>query len=164
MDEKIKALICVIHCSLEDNRFEKEDLLAHFLSLPALLTKVFPNNKNLPKAIIFIQNVLSYYISESELEYQFYSKALNYLNTVLEDQQFRDESVLYAINEQIDNMEELFISRTLSTASIINYFKSLIESNILTDKNYYIANYANRIDDEEKLRILGIIPGVENGI
>lgn len=164
MNDKIETLILVASYALEDNKIEKEDLLVHYFRLSALFTHKFSNNTNLSNALNFIQNVLSYYISESELEYQFYSKALAYLNNVYEHSEERSQSVLDALDEQINVLEELYITRTASIANVVNYFYCLIANNILTDKNYFVANISNRIDEEEKARILGVIPGVENGI
>lgn len=158
MEEAINSLITVMEIAIGDNKFERKDLLEQYIKIPNLLYKTFNGNPNLESAISYFQNIVMSYINESEMEYQFFDKALKYLYFILNNIEMVDESILSEINAAIDEIEVFFASRTISLAEIVTYYSLLIANDILTDKNYYIVNLADRYSEDKKRELLSIIP------
>lgn len=160
MKEEIESLLTVCEVSLIDNKSEKEKLLEILIYFNRLLTVVFSSNKNLEKALQHFNEIISSYIEECEAEYLFFEKAIKYLEGLLNDMDAIEEDVLSDINDAIDYIEDLFTTRTISTAQVYAHFKDIIDSRILTNSNFYIANFSDRFDEEEKNRLLSCIPDV----
>ncbi len=150
MEDIIKNLLFLCETSIADNKEEKEDLLKHIVSVNSRLTKVFSNNSNLVAAINYFNNILTSYINESEAEYLFFERVIKYLRYLLDNLDKVDEDILREIDKKIDEIEGLFMSRTISTVHVVTYYNDIVNSGILTDSNYFIYNYAYRCNEEEK--------------
>ena len=158
MKEEIESLLAICEVSLADNRAEKEDLLQRIVYINSVLPVVFANNRNVGSALKNFNKIIFSYMEESEAEYLFFEKAIGYLSSFLSNPDSIDEDVLSDIDDAIGYIEDLFTTRTVSTAQVVGHYESIIGNGILTDKNFYIANLSDRFDEEEKKRLLACVP------
>lgn len=160
MKDEIENLLLVCENSLEANKGEKAQLLEHIIYINSMFATTFPGNPNALPATEYFYEIMSSYMNESETECLFFEKAIKYLNFLLGHLSEVDEDILIDIDEGIDYLEDLFVTRTLSTVQIFEHYKKIIESGILTNRNYYITNFSDRFDENEKNKLLACIPEV----
>lgn len=160
MEELIRDILELCESSLADNKGEKEKLIEHVILINSVLPAVFADNRNLTAALEYFNEIMSSYIEESETEYLFYEKAIKYFKYLLDNLDVIDETMFSDIDDAIEYVEDLFVSRTINTVQVVEHYHNIFESGILTDRNFYIVNFADRFDEEEKKRLLGCIPEV----
>lgn len=161
MEETIERLLFCCETSMADNKNEREKILENILIIGTMLSKVFVGNPNLNAAISYFNGIMMAYMNESENEYQFYDKAIKYLNYISEHIELADEDVLLELDDMLDYIEDLFTSRTINTVQVFEHYKSIVSLGILTNSNYYIANLADCVDEGEREKLLSCIPDIK---
>ena len=160
MKEKIEGLLFVCETSLNANKGENAKIFEHIIFINNMFSITFPGNPNALPATEYFYEIMSSYMNESEVEFLFFEKAVKYLDYLLDHLSEVDEEILIEIDEGIDYLEDLFTTRILSTVQVFEHYKGIIESGILTNSNYYITNFSDRFDEDEKNKLLACIPEV----
>lgn len=161
MRETIDDILFVCETCLGDNRGDKEQLLSNIVMMTAALSSKFSNNPNLYNALNYFNSIMTSFMNECEAEYQFYKKAIKYLEYMLDHLDEVDEDIIENIDEVLGVMEDLFVTRTISSAQVMEHYNRIIENGILTNSNFFISNVSDRIDEEEKEKLLACIPDIK---
>lgn len=161
MREKIDDMLFVCETCIGDNRGDKEQLLSNIVMITAALSSKFSSNPNLYNALNYFNSIMTSFMNECETEYQFYKKAINYLEYMLDHLDEVDEDIIENIDEVLDSMEDLFVTRTVSSVQVMEHYNRIIEYGILTNSNFFISNVSNRIDEVEKEKLLSCIPDIK---
>lgn len=148
--------------SKTDVEEEKKDLLSQYMTINALLYATFKDNRNLVKALSYFSSLMQDFFEETEFESQIYEAMINYFEQFDALRDAANENILtefMSILEDIDNKVDF---RFLETVKITEHYMDIIESGILTDKNYYHRGLSNKTNKNEKEVILGKIPEVKD--
>ncbi|MCX4365604.1 MAG: hypothetical protein OSJ70_07520 [Bacilli bacterium] len=149
--------MCIV--SKEDVLTERADLTAEYIAINTMLYARFINNRNVTKAITYFNDLMRDFFSETEFELQVYEAMLDYFNS------FACLSDCYEL-ECLDEFEDILLEfdscvdqRFIESMTILEHFRDIIASNILTDKNYFVKGLTNKTSQEMKNNILAKIPG-----
>lgn len=151
--------MCVV--SLEDVLEEKADLAQQYITVLALLGRVFPDNRNLNAAILYINSIMGEFFSETEFEEKAYNKILAYFASFENLTDCTDQEILNNLKNILVEFDNKVDQRFFEWQNLLEYYTDLIKSGILTDKNYYHKGLTQVTDEEDKQEILAKIPEVK---
>lgn len=156
MAETIQEVCATTRCIIPDLIEEKIDIISHMTKILIMMNQRFSNNRNLPKAIEYIQNCFKYFLDETDLEHQLYEGIIDYVKSFPDPTVIPDETKEH-FREILDYFEDLCDTRLISLAQVTVFYDTLIQDGILTDLNYYVSSIQERIPEEEKARLLSYI-------
>lgn len=151
--------MCVV--SLEDVLEEKADLASQYIIVLNLLGSRFPNNRNLEAAILYVNSLMWEFFSETEFEEKAYNKILAYFASFENLTDCTDQEILNTLKSILIEFDNKVDQRFVEWHNILEYYTDLIESGILTDKNYYYKGLTQVTDEDDKQEILAKIPEVK---
>lgn len=140
----------------------KQDLMAELIITLNNFNLAFPDSKYLDNATTFIN---SYYLSlfdELNREHDIYDKIMCYIASFDEPDDLTDEKILESIASIFDFMEEALEYRLIVYQEFCNHLTDVINSEILTNNNYLFYNYVGKLSEQEKIKLLALIPGDNN--
>ena len=154
--------MCVV--SLEDVLEEKADLAQQYIIVLTLLERVFPDNRNLEAAILYVNSIMGEFFSETEFEEKAYKKILDYFSSFENLTDCTNQEILNNLKSILVEFDNKVDARFVEWHDIFEYYTDLIESGILTDKNYYHKGLTQVTDEEDREEILAKIPEVKRNV
>lgn len=141
---------------------EKQGLMADLITTIQAFNNVFKDSKYLEKALKFINEYYSYIFAELNREHDIYDKIMCYIGLMDSPDDLDDEEVLLDISSVFDVLEDALMHRLVVYQEFCNHLTDVINSNILTNSNYLFYNYKGMLDEDEKVKLLSLIPGDDN--
>ena len=151
--------MCVV--SLEDVLKEKADLAQQYIIVLSLLGNKFSENRNLEAALLYVNSIMGEFFSETEFEEKAYNKILAYFASFENLTDCTDQEILNTLKGILIEFDNKVDQRFVEWHNILEYYTDLIESGILTDKNYYHKGLTQVTDEDDKQEILAKIPEVK---
>lgn len=137
---------------------EKMNILADMIFFVLCLNYKYSGSKYYEDATNYIINYFLQFLNELEREYQVYDKIMNYLGNANEDLSNINVMVLTNINDTYDDLTDYNENFYVFYCNLIDHIYNLLDMGILTKSNYKYLKYVESVDEDEKLRILSLIP------
>lgn len=140
----------------------KQGLMAELLLTIANFNETFADSKYLEKAIDFINGYYLSIFEELNREHDVYDKIMCFIASFPEPDDLEDEEILTDISSIFDFVEEALEFRLIVYQEFCNHLTDVINSGLLTNSNYLFYNYVGKLNEQEKGRLLSLIPGDNN--
>lgn len=137
----------------------KQDFMAELIMTINDFNLVFSESKYLEKANTFINTYYSELFAELNREHDIYDKIMCYIASFDEPNDLDDEDILDGISSIFDFVEQALEHRLLVYQEFCNHLADVINSKILTNSNYLFYNYVGKLNEQEKVKLLALIPG-----
>lgn len=154
--------MCIV--SLEDVLQEKADLAQQYIIVLTLLGRRFSNSRNLEDASIYFNSLMSEFFSEVEFEEKTYRRILDYFASFENLTDCTNREILNNLKNILIEFDNKVDYRFVEAHNIFEYYTDLIESGILTDKNYYHRGLTQVTDEEKRQSTLAKIPEVKDNV
>lgn len=150
--------------SLTDVEEEKQDLIQHYTLINMLMCGKFSKNRNLSKAIKYYCDLMQDFFEETDFEHEIYERMIAYFEQFEQLTDAKDSKVLGEFAKILDEIDAKVDQRFFEEQYLYEHYIEIIESGILTDKNYYFRGLSQKTLEEEKQVILGKIPKVKQDV
>ena len=150
--------------SLKDVLEEKADLAQQYIIVLTLLGNTFSDNRNLEDALLYVNSIMGEFFSETEFEEKAYNKILAYFASFENLTDCTDQEILNNLKNILVEFDSKVDAHFIEWHDIFEYYTDIIESGILTDKNYYHKGLTQVTDEEDKEEILAKIPEVKKNV
>lgn len=147
-----------------DVQQEKEELLCHYLLVLKLFNERFKENRNLEAAIDYFSKIMQEFFNETDFETMVCEKIINYFKSFEYLSDCNDILKLKTIEEILLEFDGKIEDRYLEEMNMLEYYTDIIESGILTNKNFYYRGLTQKTSEEKKVIILAKIPEVKRDV
>ncbi len=150
--------------SKEDVLEEKMDLIQHYGLINMLMCSRFSGNRNLAKALEYFNFAMQDFFSETEFEDTVYEGMIAYFEQFEQLIDGNDQKILEEFKGILEEFDSKVDRRFYESEYLYEHYMDIIESGILTDKNFYYKGLSQKTDEEHRAVILGKIPEVKQNV
>lgn len=102
-----------------------------------LMCGKFSKNRNLSKAIKYYCDLMQDFFEETEFEHEIYERMIAYFEQFEQLTDAKDSKALGEFAKILDEIDAKVDQRFFEEQYLYEHYIEIIESGILTDKNYY---------------------------
>lgn len=150
--------------SLTDVEEEKKDLIQQYTLINMLMCGKFSKNRNITKAIKYYCDLMQEFFSETDYEHEIYERMIAYFEQFEQLTDVQDYELLEEFDKILCELDDKVDRRFFEAQYLYEHYIEIIESGILTDKNYYFRGLSQKTLEEEKQVVLGKIPKVKQDV